>query len=75
MASTKTANYYAQRLFQQAVLDPNVDALDSEAVEAYIREECDKLYLDDDMIIRSLERDNMNPMTTDFIKAAQLQKS
>lgn len=39
----KSAEYYAERLYTQAIMDPSVNGTDLDAVSAYVREEAEKL--------------------------------
>lgn len=62
----KGSEYYAERLLSQAISDPRVNALDGEAVEAYIKEEAEKLCLDPEEVAAHAMRGYEAVTTGDF---------
>jgi hypothetical protein len=54
----KNARYYAKRLYQQAVTDPSVNAMDSDELWAYIEAESEELFLDKEAILKEAKKIN-----------------
>jgi len=64
----KGTQYYAERLLSQAISDPRVNALDGEAVRAYIKEEAEKLCIPPEETADYAMRGYENVVTGDFKK-------
>lgn len=65
--------YYAKRLYDLSITSPEVDSLNWEETEEYIRQEAEKLCLDPDAIIEEVEKFRP-PMTDDFQTAASMRQ-
>lgn len=65
-----TTEEAADRLYEQALLDPDVDALNEQNVARYIRQEAQKLCMDWRAVLRSCG--DLEPYTVDFQKASTL---
>jgi len=65
----KGIQYYAERLLSQAISDPRVNALDGEAMRAYIEEEAEKLCIPPEETADYAMRGYMALTTGDFKRA------
>ena len=60
---------YADRIYNLAVTDPRVNALDPDEVEEYARQKARELCIDEDKVARRVSM--IQPSTTDFKKASE----
>jgi hypothetical protein len=56
-------------LFEQALVDPNVNATDWDEVEQFVRYEANKLYLDESTVVQ-IAKERHDALTTEDFKLA-----
>ena len=66
----KEPAYYADKLYVQALTDPEVNSLDEQNVARYIRQEAERLCLDWRAVLDACG--SLQPYTVDFKKASEL---
>lgn len=66
----KSTNYYARRLYWQAVLSPEVNSLDRDEVAEYVEQEAEKLCLEPEPIVEKARQ--IQPTTVEFHTAAEI---
>ena len=64
-----TYTEYADRLYVQAITDPNVNSLREDEMARYIRQQADELCLDWREVLRACG--NLQPHTVDFLTAKE----
>lgn len=62
----------AERLYMQAITDPDVNAARLEEVLEYVHEWSDRLFIDGDRAVAYVEAHHPEPTTQDFKRASEL---